>query len=300
MSARLFPPTAFPGGYDAPPNGAPLAPLGPINWSPPPQPPVQESEGIPWGRYIDVLRRNLLLIIALVAAGTALGMVAAKRVRPIYDTQVTVWINAGSAQQSGPIRTGQLLPQTSWVDLLRSFAIVDSVVTSLRLNVFYAQPSDSALLANLQVLPNLRSGSYILRVDSTGSRYVLSTLREKDIALQKGAVGGSVGRRLGIAWVPNPELMRAGRTVQFTVVTPRSMSINLLGHMRASLPEDGQFLTITLSGTDPRRIAQTLNVWATQVAHTSRDLKKFHLVEFKKILGDQLGTSERELHGAEI
>lgn len=300
MSARLFPPNAFPGGYDAPPNGAPLAPIGPINWSPPPQPPVQESEGIPWGRYIDVLRRNLLLIIALVAAGTALGMVAAKRVRPIYDTQVTVWINAGSAQQSGPIRTGQLLPQTSWVDLLRSFAIVDSVVKSLRLNVFYTQPSDSALLANLEVLPNLRSGTYILRIDSTGSRYVLSTLKEKDIALEKGVVGDSIGRRVGIAWLPNPELLRAGRTLQFTVVTPRSMSLNLLGHMRASLPEDGQFLTITLSGTDPRRIAQTLNVWATQFANTSRDLKKFHLVEFKKILGDQLGTSERELHGAEI
>lgn len=259
---------------------------------------MQEPEGIPWARYLDVLKRHFLLILALAAVGSALGLFAARRVKPVYDTQVTVWINVGSGQQTGPIRAGQLLPQTSWVDLLRSFAIVDSVVSSLRLNVFYTQPADSALVQNLESAPNLRPGTYVLHVDRTTRTYALTTTN--GIVIERGAVGDSVGRKLGFRWVPDPQLLRPGRSLLFTVTTPRSMSLNLLAHMRASLPEDGQFLTITLSGTDPRRIAQALNTWATQFVSSSSALKKHNLVEFKKILGDQLSVAERELHSAEI
>lgn len=259
---------------------------------------MQEPDGIPWGRYLDVLKRHFLLILTLVAMGSALGLFAARRVRPDYETQVTVWINAGTGQQTGPIRAGQLLPQTSWVDLLRSFAIVDSVVNSLRLNVLYRQPADSALVQNLESAPNLRPGTYVLRVDRITRNYTLATT--DGIVMERGAVGDSVGRKLGFRWAPDPQLLRPGRSLVFTVLTPRSMSQNLLAHMRASLPEDGQFMTVTLSGTDPRRIAQTLNAWATQFVNSSRDLKRRHLVEFKKILGDQLSVSERELHTAEI
>jgi succinoglycan biosynthesis transport protein ExoP len=291
MSVRF---SVAPGSrHDVPPLGVPAAPPG---WNAGPQ--MQEPEGIPWGRYHDVIKRHFLLILALVVVGSALGLFVARRVKPVYDTQVTVWINSGTGQQTGPIRAGQLLPQTSWVDLLRSFAIVDSVVSSLHLNVFYTQPADSALVQNLESAPNLRPGTYVLRADRTTRTYVLATTN--GIVIERGTVGDSVGRKLGFRWVPDPLLLRPGRSLLFTVMTPRSMSLNLLAHMRASLPEDGQFMTVALSGTDPRRIAQTLNAWATQFVNSSRDLKKRHLVEFKKILGDQLSVSERELHTAEI
>ncbi|HKR09330.1 MAG TPA: polysaccharide biosynthesis tyrosine autokinase [Gemmatimonadaceae bacterium] len=293
MSVRLqppaspFTPAAAPMPYNAmPPYGIPN--------------PEPESEGIPWSRYIDVLKRHILLIVAIVVAGTAIGIYASKRVRPTFETQLTIWVNSGSIQQSGPIKAGQLVPQTSWPDLLRSFAIVDSVVNTLRLNVFYQQRGDSALLASLQTMPNLRPGTYFLAVDSAGGTYALKTGKHHDVILERGHVGDSIGRSVGVHWVPDPRLLRPGRTVLFSVTTARAMSLNLLGHLKVSLPEDGQFMTITLSGTDPRRIAQTLNEWATQFVTSSTDLKKRNTVEFKNILGDQLGTAESELHNAEI
>ena len=86
---------------------------------------AEDSEGVPWARYIDALKRHVLVIIAIVAAGSVVGMFAARRVHPVYDVQSTVWIAPGASSQTGPIRPAQLLPATSWVELLRSYAIID-------------------------------------------------------------------------------------------------------------------------------------------------------------------------------
>jgi capsular exopolysaccharide synthesis family protein len=76
--------------------------------------------------------------------------------------------------------------------------------------------------------------------------------------------------------------------------------VALLSKLRSTLPDDGQFLTISLSGSDPNRTANTLNAWVEQFVVSSGDLKKRHLLEFKKILGDQLGVAERQLRASEI
>jgi succinoglycan biosynthesis transport protein ExoP len=256
-----------------------------------------ETEGIPWARYIDVLKRHALLILAVVAAGSVLGLLAARRVHPVYDAQSTVWIASGIAPQSGPIRPQQLLPPTSWVELLRSFAIIDPVVRKLRLNVAYKQPGDSVFFRNFESLPSLRPGAYVLRSDR-GGRYVLSTAKGDQI--ERGVVGDSIGRRVGFAWAPEPRLLPAGRILSFSVSTPRSASVALLATLRTALPDDGQFLTITLSGSDPTRTANTLNAWVEQFVASSGDLKKRHLLEFKKTLRDQLGVAESQLRASEI
>jgi capsular exopolysaccharide synthesis family protein len=66
------------------------------------------------------------------------------------------------------------------------------------------------------------------------------------------------------------------------------------------LPDDGQFLTITLSGSDPNRTAKTLNAWIEQFVLASGELKKRHLLEFKRILTDQLAVAESQLRASEI
>src|SRR5947209_5819347 len=94
------------------------------------RPPVANSsgepDGIPWSRYIDAVRRHWLMVMALVALGSILGYYAARRVRPEYDAEATVWINAtrdAAAQtQTGPIRQQQLLSSASWLALLKSFS----------------------------------------------------------------------------------------------------------------------------------------------------------------------------------
>src|SRR6476469_5716937 len=190
---------------------------------------LAEPEGVPWARYIEALRRNTLMIIAIVAIGSLAGLFFARRVKPIYDVQATVWITPSLPQQSGPIRAQQLLPATSWVELLRSFAIIDPVVHILHLNVTYTLPGDSSLFTNFESLPNLRPGKYVLRI-IPGNRYVLALKDGGNV--EKGTLGDSVGRRVGFDWVPDARLLAKRREVEFSVATPRSTSVALLSKLR--------------------------------------------------------------------
>jgi polysaccharide biosynthesis transport protein len=254
------------------------------------------EEGVPWGRYIDVLKRHALLIVVVVLSGSALGVIAARRVPPVYDAQSTVWIASSVSQQAGPIRPQQLLPPASWIELLRSYSIIDPVVRNLRLNVHYAQKADSIFFGGFESLPSLRPGSYVLKAEA-GGRYLLSDA--KGAPIERGLVGDSIGRKLGFGWAPEARLFTAGRTLTFSVATPRSTSIGLLSNLRSNLPDDGQFLTIVLSGSDPNKVATTLNAWVEQFVASSGDLKKRHLLEFKNILGDQLAVAESQLRSSE-
>jgi polysaccharide biosynthesis transport protein len=255
-----------------------------------------EPEGVPWGRYIEALKRHALLILVIVGLGAGIGLVAARRVQPVYDVQSTVWIASGSSQQTGPIRPQQLLPATSWIELLRSFSIIDPVVKNLRLNVGYKLPGDSIFFSGFESTPSLRPGAYLLKSEP-GGRYVLSNAKE--VPIERGVAGDSIGRKVGFAWAPDARLFTPGRVLAFSVSTPRSASLGLLSTLRSSLPDDGQFLTITLSGSDPNRTANTLNAWVAQFVASSGDLKKVHLLEFKKILGDQVGVAEGQLRASE-
>jgi capsular exopolysaccharide synthesis family protein len=258
-----------------------------------------ESEGIQWSRYLDAIWRYSLLILAVALVGSVIGLYAARRVRPLYDADATIWINTPStgAQLSGPIRQPQLLTSVSWVELLRSFAIVDPIVRDLKLNITYSQPADSALFGNFIYTPATRSGAYELKIDPQGRTYVLSTAT--GTALERGVVGDSVGRKVGMKWVPDKRFLAARRTIQFWVTSPRSASASLVSRVHATLPEDAQFLKISLTGTDPRRTAQAVNAWAAQLVSASGGLKTSHLLEFKRILGDQLALAESQLRASE-
>lgn len=285
-----------------PPMSGDYAEVAPYGLQPGPPawgggPPSLDSEAIPWGRYADALKRHALLILAIVLAGCAAGLYVSRRVQPVYEVQATVWITPGLSAQSGPIRGQQLLPQTSWVDLLRSFAIVDPVVRRLRLNVSYRQPGDSIFFTDFESRPRIRPGPYLLKIEPN-RHYVLST--DKGIPIETGALGDSIGRTLGFGWAPAADLFARRRSLVFWVTTPRNASVTLLSKLHTSLPDDGQFLKISITGSDGQRSANALNAWAEQFVASSGDLKKRHLVEFKKILSDQLSTAEHELRAAEI
>jgi succinoglycan biosynthesis transport protein ExoP len=275
-----------------------LVPYG--AYAPPPlfQPPstgIEESEGIPWARYIEALRRHALLILAIVAVGTSLGLFAVRRVQPVYDVQSTVWIASGLSPQSGPIRPQQLLPATSWIELLRSYSIVEPVVRKLRLNIHH-KPADSVFFSGFESLPSLRPGSYVLTTKADGG-YVLADA--KGATVERGLLGDSIGRKVGFAWAPERRLFGTAHILNFSVSTPRTTSIALLSSLHSALPEDGQFLTITLSGSDPNQAASTLNALVEQFVSSSGELKKRHLLEFKKVLSDQLALAESQLRASE-
>jgi succinoglycan biosynthesis transport protein ExoP len=297
MSARPTPSDFAIAPHHAGSNGA-----AEWNGGPPRMNGSAEPDAIPWSRYIDAIKRHSLFIIALAIAGSMLGGgVAERRVKPVYDAQATVWINTtptGAQQQAGPIRQQQLfLPPTAWIGLLRSFAVVDPIVEKLRLNVTYKQAADSVLFRGLDWAPSAAFGAYTLKIDEHGQSYVLSTA--KGIAVERGVVGDSIGRKVGLKWLPQKLLLRPGRTIEFGVASPRSVSVYLVGAVRPTLPDDGLFLKIALSGADPDRTARTVNAWATQMVGASGDLKKSRLLEFMKILGEQVALAEAQLREAE-
>jgi capsular exopolysaccharide synthesis family protein len=230
--------------------------------------------------------------------GSALGYVVARRIKPAYEAQTTIWINTASGPpQSGPIRAQQLLPAASWVELLRSYGIVEPVVRRLNLNVGYKQRTDSVLFRDFTSGATLHPGAYVLKVDTTGLRFALSSA--DGAVVEHGLLGDTIGRKAGFSWLPDARLLKPGRTVEFSVATPRAAAMGLVASVRASLPDQGQFLRISLSGGDPQRVARALNAWAEQFVASSIDLKKRHLLQFKQILADQLAVTERQLHDAE-
>ena len=277
------------------------APAGAAEWigKPPNLNGSGESEGIPWSRYIDAIKRHALMILAVVIAGSILGLFAARRVRPVYEAEATVLINTApdGAPLTGPIRQQQLLTSVSWLELLRSFAIVDPIVRDLKLNVSYKQPADSVLFRDFDWTPTATSGAYALKIDEQARNYVLSTA--KGTVLERGFVGDSIGRKVGLTWLPEKRFLDPGQRIEFGVTSPRRVAVFLVSTVRPTLPDDGQFLKITLSGTDPRRTARTVNAWARQLVSSSGDLKKRHLLEFKRILGDQLALAAGQLRASE-
>src|SRR5256885_15941464 len=95
MSVLLTPPADQQDSYD---RNTPRGPATGRGWSGPAA--LTDAEGVPWGRYFDVLKRNTILILVLAALGSALGFVAVKRIKPTYDAQSTIWINAGTGSTS--------------------------------------------------------------------------------------------------------------------------------------------------------------------------------------------------------
>jgi capsular exopolysaccharide synthesis family protein len=140
-------------------------------------------------------------------------------------------------------------------------------------------------------------GAYSLKIDKPGRNYVLST--KKGVVVDRGVVGDSIGRDVGLKWLPERSLLGQARTIEFGVASPRSVSEYLVNAVQPTLPDDGQFLKIALSGADPHRIASTVNAWAAQVVSSSGDLKKRHQLEFQRILGDQLALASAQLRAAE-
>jgi succinoglycan biosynthesis transport protein ExoP len=235
-------------------------------------------------------------MVAIVAIGAAIGFLAKRSVTPVYEVQSKLWIAAGNVSQGGSGQRQELLPATSWDELLRSLAIVDPVVRKLKLNVRYQNPGDSIFFTDFESKPSLRPGTYFLRTQP-GGRYVLST--GKDTAIENGILGDSIGRSLGFGWAPDARLFSRSRVLSFSVSTPRSTALSLIPAVRATVPDDGQFLTIKLSGPDPRQSAKILNAWVEQFVASADELKKRHLLEFKSILGAQLAATEAQLQAAE-
>ena len=268
----------------------------------PPVPPGLERgttpEGVDWHRYTTAVLRHRWWIVAGTVLGLAGGMFATRILKPQYRVQATVWVDVANHQDPnrGPIRQGQLLESYSWVDLLRSFAVLDNVVRELKLYVALGSPIDSLPFASFDIGERFRPGSYRLAVDADGRHYTLSSDR---VPLERGALGDSIGRSLGFRWAPPEALLPPGRVIAFGLVPPRDAAQHLSSSLSVHLDENGNFMSLELMGTNAGATATALNGIVQRYVEVAAELKRAKLTELTHILDNQLTTAATNLHEAE-
>jgi len=254
--------------------------------------PGDEEGGLPIHRLLAALRRYKWLIIAVIIAGTSLGVLATRILKKEYQTDATIWV-ASAPSTSGPVRGQEILGTQGWADLVRSFTVLDAVVQQERL---YVKATETVPFDSFSVTDPGPVGIFVLEVSPDKRRYTLKSAT--DSVLEHGQIGDSIGRGLGMRWRPSASVLNPG-ALRFSVTTPRQAAGRLASSLRVDLPRDGNFMRLSLVDENPARAARSLNAIIDNFVLAAIDLKAFKLRETSRILEEQLNSVGTELRNAE-
>ncbi len=260
---------------------------------------VEDTERpTPWHRYLSALARYRWLVAGCLILGAAGGFVGAKLSTPEYESHATIWISTDDrGPQQGPIQAQELLNPTGWDELFRSHRVTDSVVMQRRL--YLGIPKlDSALFTNFSVTSGYQPGGYTLKVSPTGNQYLLTTGAEGTV-VDRGRLGDSVGRRLGLLWQPSGTQLRQAGSVDFSVSSLSQASEGLIANVTTVLPDNPSYMRAALIGDSPSGTAATLNVWLTQFVNVAGELKRRKVDQRTSILQTQTAIAHSRLNDAE-
>ena len=249
------------------------------------------------------VRRYKWLILGLTIVATGLAAVATKFIAPEYEVRATLWVASAparpGAERSGPIRSAELLNAGAWIELFRSYRVVDEVVRKLAMYVVPEDPTDKPLFAQFGLAERFATGVYRLTLDRAAKKWVLST--DTGALVERGVAGDSVGRAIGLQWMlPAAAFDGTGeREVRFIVIPPRDKSLDLLNRVGNRMAQGSNFLWLTFSDVDGVLAQRTLNTWVDEYVRVAADLKKRNVVEFARILEGQLHFAEKATQDAE-
>ncbi len=269
-------------------------------WAPAEPPPEERSnQGAKLRRYWAAIKRFRWLVIALAVLGTAAGVAASRFIEPMYEAQGKVWISDASPRGGGgnPTQAPELLPTGSWVELFKSFAVVDRVVNKKRLFISYKSHGDSAVLASLNSTPKMVPGLYTLDVDAGRSTFTL--VEDKLGVVDQGTVGDSIGRRVGFLWAPPAEVLQGHSQITFNIAQPRSVAVGLVNSLEVIMGDNSNFLRLSLTGQDKWRTADLLNTWMEEFVATAADLRRRNMSDVAGILESQRESAQGALRTAE-
>ena len=284
VSAAAAPMPAYPdaGGY--------MAPL----------PGDLDDQPMDWRRLASaVLARKWLLGLALVV-GLAGATYSWLTVQPTYTAEGSLWVQVEGTRASAgdvtPIRQSGLLENSAWVELLRTFAVLDPVVVQQRLYISSPEEFDEAF-ADFRLADQFVPGGFVLTVGADGKGYQLDT--QEGLVVETGTLGAPVGEKLGFLWTPSAGALRAGAEVPFRVIPPRDAARRLAERLVTRIDRDGNFISLSLDGSDPESITTIVNSMMGRLVELADELKRGKLQETLEILEEQLTYSEQELADAE-
>ncbi len=255
----------------------------------------EEEGGIDFARYRIALLRHIWLILGLGTVGLAAGLVISRLVKPVYQAQATIQVGGPRNPAPGPIQQRSLFDARGWIEISRSFEVLDEVVRRRRLFIQPAEATDAAVFAGFSLAERFEPGKY--QVESVdGSRLVLRN--EAGAELESVAAGDSLGRALGFQWVPTG--VTAGRSIKFSVVTPRDAAVALQEDLETIPPPmDGALMRLQMRGTSASEIAATVNAVAERFVEVATRLKREDLTNRTELLKAQLDRSQAELAAAD-
>jgi len=299
---KLIPPPRAQGGARTPVAAEPPAPA-PAAWGGDAYPASFEAEGgsVDFRRYLLALLRYKWLLIAAALLGVA-GAAAAWRWIPVgYTAEGNLWLEVEPDSRNNladvtPIRTSGLLESGAWIELLRSFAVLDSVVVAERLYV-RAPFEYSDAFASFGLAERFATGEFELTVADNGRDYVLTSAA--GVVAGQGTLGEPIGQELGFVWSPPVASFPPGESVRFTVLAPRDAAQALGDQLVTNMDRDGNFIRLSLSGPNPARVASTLNRVMDRHVALAAEVKRAKLDETLEILEGQLRYTESELSSAE-
>ena len=263
-------------------------------------PPMEDgSGGVDIRRYIfAVLRYKWLLAVALLL-GTGGAFYAWTNTPVTYTAEGNLWIEVEARGGSGdvaPIRASGLLESNAWIELLRSYQVLDTV--AMRERLFLNAPAEFApAFERFELANSFLPGTYVLRVGETGDDFVLTTA--EGVLVQQAAFGIPIGENVGFVWMPARGSFPEDVEVRFTVLTAREAARALSDRLVTRMDRAGNFLSLSLVGRNPERIASILNSVMGRHVAIAAELKRAKLDETLVILEEQLDTMERQLAGAE-
>lgn len=255
-----------------------------------------EGGGIDFRRYLSALLRHKWLIVGLTIAGTAAGVVGSMFVKPIYETRAAVQLPSPGRQfQQNPTGSAPLVDGLGWVELVRSFQVLDEVIRARRAYLLPFVPVDSVHFATFDLSASYVPDQYRLELLADGDlRLTNSTGTLTEVA----AVGDALGRRFGLLWIPTGTV--TARDVDFRVNSLRDASVELGDRLVTDLSRDGSALRLSLRGTDPIEATDILNDIVARFISVASTLKSEKLTTVTRVLGEQLASARTDLQGAEV
>jgi capsular exopolysaccharide synthesis family protein len=251
----------------------------------------ERGSSFDWRQLVAAIWRHKWMVVVGALLGAGAGYFAFTRVSTgLYRATGSLWLQP-RPDPSGPIVTGGLLQTPSWLALIESNAVLDTVVMKHKLYVT-SSPAAKPLLDSLQIVDQLKSGAYTLRVAEQGSEVVLL---QNGVEVERGLPGSTFGTTVGFKWTPPPSALTPGREIAFTLRTPRQAATRLAEELQPVLDPAGTIIKVSMTGPDPDLLEGVVNDVLDRHVELAADLKSGHLREQTQVLRQQLASAQAEL-----
>ncbi len=260
-----------------------------------PEPPPSTAPSLL--RVISMLRRFRWIIVGLTVLGLGGGILATRFIKPNYEVQATIWVEAPArGRLGGPIQGDELLTSRAWVELLNTYAVLDPVVQEQKLYLSHEEKGDSLLFQGFDLNNRFLAGQFTLSISKDGRTYTIK--QRNGLYSETGSLADSVGRKLGFRWTPHPDKSVWGKDVRFDVITPREASGQLSSRLNPRLKEE-QFLVLTLRDQNAKAAERTLNALVRRFVQEAADQKRAKLTLLSQVLDSQVTNQAIRLKLAE-